>query len=182
MTFPRLESSRARIWTRVDWFQRQPQIPTFTSQQLGKGNFLLLWVLIIDNVEAEITARQIPVCWHLSGCRWRTPGAGGAAGVGAHLADKGQGIHSSHSSSLSLLFVSLIFLLGACPHSECYWENDSCVPTEASPPSSGSEFSRNWAPHRHTDTENLEALDGISQYPRHEQDHISYHQGCHQPQ
>lgn len=86
----RLESGRARIWTRVDWLQRQPQIPTFTSQKWGEGNFLLLRVLIIDNVEAEITARQIPVCWHLSGCRWRTPVAGGAAGVGAHLADKGK--------------------------------------------------------------------------------------------
>lgn len=116
--------------------------------------------------------------WHLSGCCWKTRGAGAVAVV-AHFADKGQGTHHSHSSRLSLLFGSFIFLLGEWTQSEDCWENDLSVPTEAYPPSSESRLSRDWAPHRHTDTENLEALDGISQHPRHKQDHISYHQGCH---
>lgn len=55
-----------------------------------------------------------------------------------------------------------------------------CI-TEASP-GKGSDCPGIGNSHLHADTKDLEALDGIRQHPCHEQDDISHHQGCHQPQ
>lgn len=63
-----------------------------------------------------MTARHIPVCWHLNGCLWKTLGAGGAVEVVAHLANKGQGIHGSHSCWPFLFFGPFKFMLGGWPH------------------------------------------------------------------
>lgn len=127
--------------------------------------------------ESGDNRRAVLVCWHLSGCCWKTCGAGAVAVV-AHPADKGKAFTKATAPDSPSFW----------GHLSSFWEDDrrasaaERMTTEASPPSLGSRLSRDWAPHRHTDTKNLEALDGISQHPRHKQDHISYHQGCHQPQ
>lgn len=47
----------------------------------------------------ELTARQVPVCWHLSRCH-RTLGVGGVAGVAADPADKGQVLRAATAPDL----------------------------------------------------------------------------------